>query len=874
MDFLKFTVGATNIFPIANSHLGGQLINEWNLRSRESVNTDPNVQYFIGPSFTHGPEDFAISQQLGSSTIIELAPGRAVVNGHYIESLAPIEIDIADANITAGQTGQPILSGELCVGLRVLYSTEATMAGSMIAETYVDESHNGPYYPGIKVVVLPKSGVNKFITPSDSPTDQSAVNAHLLLGTFQYVNGAISGIIQNDAKYKNIDASRVTNIEQLVSDEYISKLHLNPQKLYVFSGKGTDPSTGYDTWCEANDSLMIWDKAPVASTTRPSNECKFVYDPLTGSTHLLLAHKQVDGMVNASDEPLYYKDKLLTLPSAHYNRVDGGVVTPEYTAHIHDIDSKVNKLYMLPPGDCKQWIDSITSISELPTIQSGWQAGDYVVVSQDNTLVSSTEAVTAPSTLYMVLPGIVTTIERVGSDVTPPADPPSPLDTGIQIASAIVDPSGFDPTDILAVKSALDWAANTYRGRRNIDYFTIITSDNSVQYFYKVSDVDSTTMKYAEPPIRLTSEIQLATETTVGGFYNVSSTALDGGYVYLDESGHLRLAGYEFLISDLLSDQLGESIQLPSNITAAEIQAQLDEYVNNRIAFPADSATNDASITSVIDVDIYLSVEDEASVIDIRNIDSRFNTAVRIKIHGEADSHTTINISDCQKVKLELLYSGTPVVNLYRSGLWYDADVLSQLNVIDGLSLWYNRFATTDANILVDGMTVTQLDLPQSVETVDYWNETAVNDNHYKYAVKSLTFGSDGYIIGCALLVGDDITGNISDGTYLYVFNFELPQSLGLQYPVNRVNKKLKVSGSYLSAYPIISPTGYKVNTTTFSALTNTYDAATTGATIQGSIAFQTVVNTVTIIQGVDPGTAIDPIQSGTYHLFSGGTVE
>ena len=102
MNFIAFPVGTTNIFPIANSSAGGQLLTEFNMRSRESIATSSKVKYFIGPSFTHSQDDFKVSTQRDNSggditisnTTIQIAPGRALVNGHYVESLAPINIDI------------------------------------------------------------------------------------------------------------------------------------------------------------------------------------------------------------------------------------------------------------------------------------------------------------------------------------------------------------------------------------------------------------------------------------------------------------------------------------------------------------------------------------------------------------------------------------------------------------------------------------------------------------------------------------------------------------------------------------------------------------------------------------------------------------
>ena len=153
MNFKRFSVGTTNIFPVANSTAGGQLLTEYNLGSRESVSTNPDVKYMIGPSYVHSMDDYYVRIQQDdsnvkiSSSTLEILPGRAVVNGHFIESLAPILIDLAAANASR-QSGEPALKGELSVGLKVMYSTTETMAGSMLVEN--DEN----VYEGIQVFVI------------------------------------------------------------------------------------------------------------------------------------------------------------------------------------------------------------------------------------------------------------------------------------------------------------------------------------------------------------------------------------------------------------------------------------------------------------------------------------------------------------------------------------------------------------------------------------------------------------------------------------------------------------------------------------------------------------------------------------------------
>ena len=109
MNLLKFSVNTTNIFPMTNTTTGGQLLTEYNMRSRESVATTEQVEYYVGQTFVHGEKDFKVTCKTGTSvyfqdatpisaTELEIAPGRALVNGYYIESLVPILIDLKEIN--------------------------------------------------------------------------------------------------------------------------------------------------------------------------------------------------------------------------------------------------------------------------------------------------------------------------------------------------------------------------------------------------------------------------------------------------------------------------------------------------------------------------------------------------------------------------------------------------------------------------------------------------------------------------------------------------------------------------------------------------------------------------------------------------------
>lgn len=130
MNFIKFSTGTTNIFPLANSTTGGQLMTEYNLRSRESVKVGPidhdnRIQYMVGESFVNSEDDFKLSKSSsGDNQIFEISSGRAVINGHFFESLVPVTINLAEANTTLRKNAQPGLKGDLVVGLRAMYSTE------------------------------------------------------------------------------------------------------------------------------------------------------------------------------------------------------------------------------------------------------------------------------------------------------------------------------------------------------------------------------------------------------------------------------------------------------------------------------------------------------------------------------------------------------------------------------------------------------------------------------------------------------------------------------------------------------------------------------------------------------------------------------
>ena len=341
MNFNVFSAGNINVFPCANTSQGGQLMTEYNLRSRESVDTDESIKYLSGKSYVHSEDDFKVSIQQDdsgtviSSSVLEIAPGRGVINGHYVESLTPVIVDIAAANASARANGDPILKGQLSVGLRIMYSTEQTMAGAMLPE-------NGDYlFEGVQVVILPSS---EFKLPVDSPDDESGVTAHIKLADFTYLNGAISvSSINNNYPEKcfTMSADRIGNVENMLSGEFVKKTGLNPKKLYTFAGKGTDPATGQDTWCDSTSALMVWDSNLTEVDEAPMyNSARFLADATSGKISLYLPHKQIDGMTNTAGDPTYYKSVNLDLPVADFTTETPGTVDTNYTKNIKLIPIK------------------------------------------------------------------------------------------------------------------------------------------------------------------------------------------------------------------------------------------------------------------------------------------------------------------------------------------------------------------------------------------------------------------------------------------------------------------------------------------------------------------------------------------------------
>lgn len=1082
MNFIAFPVGSTNIFPLANSSAGGQLLSEFNIRSRESVETHSKVKYFIGKSFTHSMDDFAVySQRDGydnkiSNTTIQITPGRALVNGHFVELLAPINIDLNDANYLANKEGIAALKGDLAVGLRMMYSTYQTLAGSALVENEDD------YYDGVQVVIIPKGSVK---LPEDVPGDTqfNKINMHLLLATFSFKNGAVSAVTQNQDKIRSVDAERIANIDELLSGTFISKKNLDPNKLYTFSGKSSDGSSldGRDTWCDSTDSLMVFDKSPKISTVKPSSEASFRYDVEKETVVFVLPHKQVDGMVNTGGNSVYYQDKQLSLPVADFDTETGGVVGPKYTKHIKELKDKIDLFYRLPNGRMRQYLPTLSDRADLPTIPVSkdtkwpyslseystdlssvqadiediklqiadisaslddkvkgsvetyastylkdsftssiqgindsidtiedrldalegrissleaegdnkeqvaelttrvsdleadvkelqskvgtlenswnsyksqvskeiqddvdsqlanakaqisaavasltsmitkakddalayidsrvkealdsrnvfttwtWMPGDYVLVGEDMTVGASVDG-RYPSTMYVVGPGRIISVKYVSALTTRISTAsgtnsetykkayqtmlrkvPQELAGGVEIASYELN----SDTEV----SANLWDVTQYKGAPGIDYFVarLKTVDENTQVetwtcYYYTPELTDTRLEYLDP-VWITGGVPLATEQSVGGFVNVPEDVYGSGYVRMNDQGYLQLVDYELLLTGVLAYQLGQDYSEGSGLSIEELQSILEENINDRTCFPNATQQVNAQENGVDPniIHLYLDLPEAGGTLTIHDIGSRYGSSLYVHISGAATSETTVIFRNCDKLRIDGSIDGAPNIILDRVNLFYDANVLDRCTSISNLALWYERYELTDPNLQVDGMTVTLLGKVESSENIDPWDSNYANDNHYSYALRSLTFGQDGTIINVGLLVGDSTTANIDEGKSVFASEFTLPQSVGIGYPASKMTHRIKITGSFVSHYYVAREGAYMMKHTDFSAITQKYNQLSGANEVGGTISFYTDAQMVTHINGVPPTTTVDGWDLNTPHFFTGGVIE
>lgn len=1000
-NFIVFPVQTTNIFPLANSQAGGQLVTEYNLRCRDMVTTKSNIEYEVGPSYVHGKKDFHVktgSDIATSSTVLEITPGRAVINGHFFESMVDVFIDLAELNSELIRAGEKPYTGKLAVGLRAMYSTDATLSGSMLVNKKSGSS-GVDMYLGVQVIIGPQ---NIMKTPEEAGSDQAQMKCHLKLATFSYYNGAIRNIVNLHEKYEWVEAERIGHIDELLEENYVSKKGLNPHRLYTYATK-SDAITGQkkDTWCDATRSEFIWDKSPNVSEQLPSDESLFGYDATSGDTFLRLAHMQVDGMTDSYGKNIYYDDKILKLPRANYGLNTGGTVDKTYTQNIKRLAQRIEQYYHIKAGKQIYYMESYTSeLTGLPKINSNWDVGDYVLVGLDYVLANAmgSDETRPPSSLYVVLPGYVTgyqffargeedsnelpkdllgiEIEEITVDNEPASETEvkgkpimhglsedcielTPVVPGSTVSihyiqkapvgsgeddeeiTVTLDPDALDySTGIIDISKIADidlrnaiGQVNTtasyyylasdldriiedyteYRGIPGRDYFTVVYNYKDTKgvshfrkYYYVVK---SSSAKQWSDAIALTGTFGLATVDNIGGFLNVDDSYQDAGYVILNEEGHLQLMDYALLRTGVLAYQLGENLTLPTGIDTSEVQNYLDDYVNQRVAFPNANQISKASNPNVIDIYIDLVAEEEPTVINIYDIDSRFNTSVYLHFTGSANENTTINILDVEKLRIdksivnmgakssdsedaEAVPSG-PIINVYRCGLYYDAEVMNYIKEnrndkdaiteftgMQDIKLWYQMYSDKDPKLFIDGMTVRRKgDKTSSLvntTNVATWTEgTKVNDYHYSIGLHGVTFSGTGEIVGCSILIRNSSTANV-EGEYRSIIYNDLafPNGDDFKYPQQCITNAMKITGQFITSYANDADS-WIIQDTKFSLFMKGYNAADEATTVRASIAIFEESHIIPAdLRSEIAGMSLDPWDSRSPHVFFGSILK
>ena len=974
MHFITFPVASTNIFPLVNSKQGGQLATEFNLKSREMVMTDPKIKYAVGPSFIHSLDDFAItlledtdvaeynsnstyvkgsycryenntyvclediltpepfnadhwSITVISTSVIQVGTGRAVINGHYVEALAPMIIDLNLANAELRRNSQEPLYGNLSIGIKSYFSTENTMAGAMLVE------NTDNMYVGIQLVITKTSD---FKVPGDPGccvvSEQGNATADIKLADFTFVNGSVSpsSILPNANATRYIASDRIYDFDNILADKYVTSENLDDRMFYTFSGEMRD-------WCDSTGNLMVWDSTSDQNwkTLSPDNmpeewdrkgypfywagidQANFVKDE-NDNVRLLIPHKQPHGeILNDNDTPQFYYPRVVEFPTANYSSDTSGIVTKAYTQKIKEIASVINTYKQFTNGKQIMYFDSIykddsgkiltsgipltdnseETTTEFPTDLTNYNVGDYILVREDYTVSSGADEGIAPSTMYVVIPGAVMSV--LPSEMT--TVKPSGVRLGVPQSLWEGEGASVPTTTSPNAEELLEMFSYTaYRGTTD-DYFEIIyhNTDDTVQtsYYYPVA---ASGAKVWSGAIVLTGGVPLATSNQIGGFYNASTDEMyeDAGYVYLDDTGHLRLLDYALLRTGALAYQLPSDQTISSNSTLEYIQSFLDENVNARVAFKTQAALT--STPTMINVNIPL--PEEEGIINIYNIDSRFGTGVYL--HFTTDdikkdySNIVINITDCEKVRIDnsiTTWTNGPVINIFRSCLYYDAEVINYIRICDpdnavrsellpsynnftgfeNLTLWYARFDTSDPDLVVNGMEISQPNVAMVTQEISFWDTTILGDNHYNYALRSITLSNSGQLVGCSLYVSNGSTPDTPSATEVNTTkhtiiggDFVIPQGSALNYPVACINSPIIVTGTFTSAYKADNQVDWIVTDTTFTAKSGVYSVAT--GVENGSIAFNS--STYLVPATYTHMKSLGSWATETYHIFYGGT--
>jgi hypothetical protein len=168
-------------------------------------------------------------------------------------------------------------------------------------------------------------------------------------------------------------------------------------------------------------------------------------------------------------------------------------------------------------------------------------------------------------------------------------------------------------------------------------------------------------------------------------------------------------------------------------------------------------------------------------------------------------------------------------------------------------------------------MEISQPNVAMTTEDISYWDEDVTGDNHYAYALRSITLSNSGKLIACSLYVSNNSTqpAVIDSAQHTIIGGkFKLPKGPALNYPMSCVNSPLQITGTFTTAYLDNTQTKWITTDTTFTAKSGTYSNA--NGLSDGTIAFNS--NTYLIDSNFTNVTSIDGWAPGSYHIFYGGT--
>ena len=874
MNIKIFGVDTTNIFPMSNDTNGGQLLSERNIRSCDSVIASPTdsehaITYRIGPSYARSEDDFGLSSSSDLKSLI-ISYGIALVNGHFVESSIDESVDLSQYNLSAGT---------YIVGLKAVYSTAGETDGTLLVES------TSKTYSGIQLVILPSI---EFILPTNSPNDESKVTAHLKLGSFTWSGTGIVDIYNNyPDKCAAFDASRIFGYSD-PSAHYISKDSLDPTRHYVVSGKDGQLVDDYM-------SDFIWSSSSPSATTMPPryNDARFIVSE--GTVKLYVPRRQPEGgMENILGESLYYPAISLDLPNASYSTATPGILTSEIIQQIKSISRQLSNFtaYLAPGSSLRAIVNVLTDRNNVP-YDATWSAGDYVLVLDDRTLATD-ETTSAIPTIYIVGSGYVTAIGEGKQTLDPNTDvefvyegSPKRYATGIDkhniLSAAQVSLYVFGNGKDMGVEySRISCQPRSSDGKQNylqVQFFDVEAASAGTPWsgYYPVT---ASMPRGIVGPIQLGKEYGLATTTQVGGFYDAPSGKIDQGYVVLDSDGHLRLLDYGLLRSGELAYQLSSDVTV-NEPSYTSTQTVLDETVNQRIAFRAESSGIDNPQYVTVTITVPESTSD--NIIYVQNIDSRFDTALHLQLicNENVNANTTIKIVECPRIKVTVSGQGSPNINIERCGVYYDASLFNMSNIsFSDISLWYVKYSSLDPNISVDGMTV-RSNMPAGTTTVQSngSNTSLSGSPMFAFGLESLTFDGSGQIIRAGIYAKNSSSA-YDDGNYATIYDIKLPTTAELSYPAIRFSSDVKLYGTVISAYPLIDSPNVKFITTGICAQIvspSTISATEAACSIGITMNVQTIKLLSSDVFNGNPDHDSDllkPWATSDFSIISGGVID